>query len=134
MRKKIIALAVYSLALATTLGIAYSQATGPSDAKGATTRNMGSIKLDKEIDGIGDRQLRARQVTIEPGGHVAVHSHKGRPTLEYVVAGNVIEIRNGVEIAHGPGEVVQATGDVTHWWENRSSAPVVLMPVDVAKP
>jgi quercetin dioxygenase-like cupin family protein len=113
--------------------IAYSQLSGPSDSKGTTTKSLGSIDLTKEIEDISGRSLRARAFTIEPGGHGGVHSHKGRPTLEYVLQGNVVEIRNGVEIPHGPGELVLGTGDVNHWWENRSNAPVVLLPIDVYK-
>jgi quercetin dioxygenase-like cupin family protein len=127
-----IALAV--LAVATMTGIAFSQGLSPSDAKGASTKALGSIDLSTEIEGLSGRQLRARLVTIEPGGHVAVHSHKDRPTMEYVVQGNVVEIRNGVEIQHGPGEMVIATREVSHWWENRGTMPVVLLPVDVFKP
>ena len=114
-------------------GIAYSQLSGPTDSKSSTTKSLGSIDLTKEIEDISGRHLRARTVTIEAGGHGAVHSHKGRPTLEYVLQGNVVEIRNGVEIAHGPGDLVVATGGVNHWWENRSNSPVVLMPIDVFK-
>lgn len=124
-------LAVIILALS---GIVYSQVTPSSDAKGVTTKALGNIDLSTEIEGLSGRQLRARLVTIEPGGRVAAHSHKDRPTMEYVVQGNVIEIRNGVEIPHGPGDMVAATRDVTHWWENRSTTPVVLLPVDVFKP
>ena len=114
-------------------GVAFSQLTGPSDSKGSTTKSLGAIDLSKEIEDVSGRHLRARTVTIEPGGHGAIHSHKGRPTLEYVLQGNVVEIRNGVEIPHGPGELVVANGGVNHWWENRSSSPVVLLPVDVYK-
>lgn len=114
-------------------GIAYSQLSGPTDSKSSTTKSLGSIDLTKEIEDISGRHLRARTVTIEAGGHGAVHSHKGRPTLEYVLQGNIVEIRNGVEIAHGPGDLVVATGGVNHWWENRSSSTAVLMPIDVFK-
>lgn len=127
--------ALLSLLLGTLLsGQALSQAVAPTSAKGATTKALGTIDLAGEIDDLAGRQLRARLVTIEPGGHVAAHSHQGRPTLEYVIQGNVIEIRNGIEIAHGPGDVVAANHEVSHWWENRGSVPVVLLPVDVFKP
>lgn len=115
-------------------GIAFSQGLGPADGKGASTKALGSIDLSTEIEGLSGRQLRARLVTIEPGGHTSAHSHKDRPTMEYVVQGNVIEIRNGVEVPHGPGEMVSATREVSHWWENRGTTPVVLLPVDVFKP
>lgn len=107
---------------------------GPSDNKGTASKPLGIIDLKSEIDGIGDRQLRSRYITIEPGGHSAAHSHAGRPTLEYVAQGHVIEIRNGVETPHGPGEMVVATHDISHWWENRGSETVVLVPVDIFKP
>ena len=114
--------------------LAFAQPAGPTDSKGATTKALGSIELSTESEGTNGRQLRARSVTIEPGGHTSVHSHKGRPTLEYVLQGNVVEIRNGIEVPHGPGEVVKGTGDVTHWWENRGTTPVVLVPFDVYTP
>ena|SRR5438552_16519844 len=112
-RSKQAATASAVLVVATMTGIAFSQGLGPSEGKGANTKALGSIDLSTEIEGLSGRQLRARLVTIEPGGHVAAHSHKDRPTMEYVVQGNVVEIRNGVEVQHGPGEMVMATRDVS---------------------
>ena len=114
--------------------LVWAQSVGPTDNKGSTTKPLGNIDLASEIDGLSGRQLRARLVTVEPGGHLAAHSHKGRPTLEYVVQGNIIEVRNGVEIPHVAGDMVVATRDVSHWWENRSTAVAVLLPVDIYAP
>ena len=125
---------LFLIAALAALGAAHSQSTGPVESKGLSTKSLGSIDLSAEIEGLAGRQLRARLATVEPGGHIAAHSHKDRPTLEYVMQGNVIEVRNGVEIAHGPGEMVLATRDVTHWWENRGTVPVVLLPVDIYHP
>jgi len=111
-----------------------NQVIGPTDSKGGNTKALGAIDLATEIEGMSGRQLRARLVTIEPGGHLAAHSHKDRPTMEFVVQGNVVEIRNGIEVQHGPGEMVMATREVSHWWENRGTMPVVLLPVDIFKP
>jgi quercetin dioxygenase-like cupin family protein len=122
------------LSFVVTLGAAAIEARGPSDSKGAGTKALGAIELSEEVDSISGRQLRARSVTIEPGGHTTAHSHKDRPTMEYVAQGTVIEIRNGVEIQHVAGEMVMATKEVSHWWENRGTVPVVLVPVDVFKP
>ena len=115
-------------------GTALAQAAGPTDNKGTTSRVMGVIDLKDEVEGLSGRQLRSRYITIAPGGHAAVHSHAGRPTLEYVAQGNIIEIRNGIEVPHGPGEMVVATHDITHSWENRGTETVVLIPVDIFKP
>jgi quercetin dioxygenase-like cupin family protein len=112
----------------------HSQSTGPSDSKGASTKALGTIDLVGEIDSIEGRQLRGRMITVEPGGYLAMHTHSGRPTLELVMQGTVYEIRNGVPIEHGPGTVVKGMNGVTHWWENRGTVPVVLMPIDIFKP
>lgn len=110
-----------------------AQSVGHTDNKGTSSRVLGVIDLTNEVEGLTGRQMRSRYITIEPGGHAALHSHAGRPTLEYVAQGNVIEIRNGVEVPHGPGEMVVATHEITHGWENRGSETVVLIPVDIFK-
>jgi quercetin dioxygenase-like cupin family protein len=115
-------------------GNGVSQVSGPAAEQGVVSKPLGDIDLASQIGDIAGRRLRARLITIAPSGHSAAHSHQGRPTMEYVIQGNVIEIRNGVEVAHGPGEMVMATNEISHWWENRGTVPVVLMPVDVFKP
>ena len=129
-----IAIAVASSVAVTLVVVAHSQGAGPSEARGVTTKPLGAIDLANEVEGMSGRQLRARLVTIEPGGHVALHSHKDRPTMEYVIQGQPVEIRNGIEISHQPGDLVIATREVSHWWENRGTTPVVLLPVDIYKP
>ena len=115
-------------------GNGFSQVFGPAAEKGVVVKPLGDIDLASQTGDIAGRRLRARLITMAPGGHSAAHSHQGRPTMEYVIQGNVIEIRNGVEVAHGPGEMVMAPNEISHWWENRGTVPVVLMPVDVFKP
>ena len=111
-----------------------AQPSGPTETKNSTSKGLVSMDLAGEIpDGAG-RLLRARAVTIEPGGHTAAHTHVNRPTLEYVQQGNVIEIRNGVEVPHAAGEIVPAGNGVSHYWVNRGNVPVVLIPIDVFKP
>lgn len=112
---------------------AVAQTTEPAGAMGTSSRVLGVIELKDEVDGLSGRQLRSRYITIAPGGHSTTYGHVGRPTLEYIAQGHVIEVRNGVEVPHGPGEMVVATHDITHRWENRGTEIVVLIPVDVFK-
>lgn len=107
--------------------------TAPNDSKGGSTQALGAIDLGPEVK-LPAYQLRVRSVTIQPGGYLAAHTHQGRPTMEYVAQGTVIEIRNGQPFEHKAGEMVRASHGVTHWWENHGSVPVVLVPVDVFKP
>ena len=125
---------ILTLLVVTLPGVAYSQLAAPAASKGSNTKVLGTIDIAAEIQDLSGRQLRARLVTIEPGGQLAAHSHTGRPTLEYVIQGNVVEIRNGVEIQHSAGDMIVGTQGVTHWWENRSPALVILLPVDIFKP
>lgn len=101
--------------------------------KGVNSKTLGAIDLGPEITGMTGRQLRARAVTVEPGGVIATHSHKDRPCIEYVVQGHITEYRNGQAIEHGPGDAILADRSVTHGWENKGDTPVILLPVDVFK-
>lgn len=123
------------LTLAITISIAgASQPLAPAENKDVSSKPLASLNLAGEIpDGVG-RQLRARAVTIQPGGHTASHTHVNRPTLEYVLQGNVIEIRHGIEVPHATGEMVPAGNGVSHYWVNRGTVPVVLVPIDVYTP
>ncbi|WLI91155.1 cupin domain-containing protein [Massilia sp. R2A-15] len=132
-RRTIIAISVLSCATCFA-GLLFAQNGSPDIPRGVTTKVLGNIDLNGQINDIAGRQLRARLATMEPGGHLPVHNHAGRPTLEYILQGTVIEVRNGVEIPHKAGDVVIATHDVSHGWENRSTAQVMLLPVDIYKP
>jgi quercetin dioxygenase-like cupin family protein len=111
-----------------------AQPTGPSDSRGGGTTQLAALDLATQIDSVAGRQLRMRAVTLDPSGHLAAHSHDGRPTLEYVLKGTVIEYRNGVAIEHHAGEVIVGEKGVSHWWENHGTEQVVLLPVDVFRP
>jgi quercetin dioxygenase-like cupin family protein len=115
-------------------GIAVSQQAPPTENKGVAVKPVGAMDLGSEIDGLSGRQLRMRFITMEPGGHFAVHNHKDRPTLEYILAGTVIEYRDGVAKEYKAGDVVLADKNTTHWWQNKGTEQVVFLPVDIFKP
>ena len=117
-----------------TLGAAFPQQTPPTENKGVSVKSVGAMDLRGEIDGLSGRQLRMRYITMERGGHFAVHNHKDRPTLEYILAGTVIEYRDGVAKEYKAGDVVLADKNTTHWWQNKGNEQVVFLPVDIFKP
>ena len=108
-------------------------AAAPTENKGVSSKLLSGVELGGEVN-LPGYQLRARAVTIEPGGYTAAHVHQGRPTQEYVAQGTVVEVRNGKPIRHVAGTMVQGVNGVHHWWENHGREPVVLVPVDVFKP
>ncbi|MFM9974133.1 MAG: cupin [Beijerinckiaceae bacterium] len=87
--------------------------------------------------GVGDLLLRTRRLTIGPGGFVPTHFHNDRPSIVYIVKGEIVEHSNScsVPIVHRAGEWTPEFGDFHgHWWENKSNSEVVLTSSDVIPP
>ena len=123
-----------SLALAFGMGIAIGQ-NAPTENKGVKVGQPTALDLGEEVDGVQGRQLRMRAVTLEPGGVVGMHSHKGRPAVAYVLQGTLTEHRDNGEVhERHQGESWTETKEVTHWAANNGAEPVVVLAVDVFKP
>ena len=123
------------IALAFGLGVAVGQQTPPTENKGVQVSPPTALDLGPEVDSVEGRQLRLRVVTVEPGGVVAVHSHKGRPAVAYIVQGTLTETREGGGPRdHHQGESWTEDRNTTHWAENKGDKPVTIVAVDVFKP
>jgi quercetin dioxygenase-like cupin family protein len=117
------------------IGVAVGQQAPPAANQGVSVGAPTYLDLPQEIESLDGRQLRLRLVTIEPGGVVAIHSHKGRPTVAHLVSGVLTERREGDWVkVHQAGESWTEGRDVTHWAENRGTVPTVVVAVDVFKP
>jgi quercetin dioxygenase-like cupin family protein len=123
------------LAISVAANIALAQQAPPSENKGMTASQLSGLDLSKQgLNDLDRRQMRMRQIIIEPGGVVAFHSHANRPSLTYVLKGTVLEHRKGgPDRTYGPGEVITESTDVDHWAENKGSEPVALISVDLFK-
>jgi quercetin dioxygenase-like cupin family protein len=116
-------------------------AAGPKENKGIAVAPLGSVSLEGELPGVVGKIMRAREITIEPGGVVAVHQHDGRPGLAYILEGEVYEHRNDEtgSVLRKAGAISFEKTGVTHWWENKGAqmmrAIVVdIVPADAPKP
>jgi quercetin dioxygenase-like cupin family protein len=122
-----------------TIGAAFDMAAAqqaPTENKGVKPEVLSGFALSKQgLDDFSQRQMRMRQITIEPGGVVGFHSHKDRPTLSYIVKGALTEHRKGSpDRTYKTGEAITEGTDVDHWAENASSSePVVIVTVDLFK-
>jgi quercetin dioxygenase-like cupin family protein len=56
----------------------------PKENKGFTASKTTTVDLGPEIEGMNGHQLRLRVLTLEPGGHIGLHSHKDRPAVVYL--------------------------------------------------
>jgi quercetin dioxygenase-like cupin family protein len=100
--------------------------------KGVRVKQLASIELGPEIEGMAGRQLRMRMVTLKPGGVIGpVHSHTDRPGLVYILQGKITDHRNGVAKEYGPGVGWPEDRNTTHWLENRGATTAIEISVDI---
>jgi quercetin dioxygenase-like cupin family protein len=93
------------------------------------------VDLGPEFVGMAGRQLRLRVLTIEPGGHIGLHSHKERPAVVYFLQGTDTVIReDGSSQTFKPGDVTAEPGSTVHWHQNDGPDPVILITADIFKP
>lgn len=109
---------------------------GPSETTGVFTNVRGAIELAGYSDALLEGSLRVREVTVEPGGRIAVHAHDERPAVVYVVEGELVEHRSD-----SPGPIVRGQDDVylegpgvVHWLENVAQQPARAITVDIFPP
>ncbi|HEU0223592.1 MAG TPA: cupin domain-containing protein [Paracoccaceae bacterium] len=84
--------------------------------------------------GMGTFLLRLRRITVAPGGVVPTHWHEDRPSIVYILNGEIIEHSSfcAVPVVHRAGEYAAESGpNHGHWWENKTAEPVVILSTDV---
>lgn len=120
------------LGLGTQLGNAED---APKDNKGFTASKVTVVDLGPEIEGMAGRQLRMRLLTIEPGGHIGLHSHKDRPAVVYFLQGtDEVGLADGSKKIVHSGETSTATKNTTHYHRNVGKDNVLLIAVDIFQP
>jgi quercetin dioxygenase-like cupin family protein len=135
MNPRPLALALLGAALAFGAGIAYAQQQAPKDNKGYTASKTTVVDLGPEIPGMAGRQLRLRVLTIEPGGHIGLHSHKDRPSVVYFMQGTDTVTRDdGSSHTFHPGDTTGETSATVHWHRNDGKDAVILINADIFKP
>jgi quercetin dioxygenase-like cupin family protein len=109
------------------------KASGPKENKGVAVVQLGNTSLEGELPGVTGKIMRAREITIEPGGVVAVHQHDGRPGLAYILEGEVYEHRNDEtgSVLRKAGAISFEKTGVTHWWENKGDKKMRAIVVDI---
>lgn len=109
------------------------QKPGTTASKDVTDTVIASIDLNDEAPHLKDTKFRLRKLVIQPGGIVAWHSHAERPAIIYIVSGTIEEYAStcSVPIVHKSGDVARETHTTAHWWQNKTSEPVVLLSSDI---
>jgi len=103
---------------------------GPSESSNISAELIGAVDL-KTVQELEGKQVRARLITISPGGKVAVHQHDDRPGLALILSGVAVEYRGKKAIHHSPGSVAFEQDGDTHWWHNPYEEEVRALVVDI---
>ena len=107
----------------------------PKDNKGFTSSKSTVVDLGPEFEAMAGRQLRLRVLTIQPGGHIGLHSHKDRPAVVYFMQGTDTVIRDdGSSQTFHAGDTTGETGKTIHWHRNDGKDAVILITADIFKP
>jgi quercetin dioxygenase-like cupin family protein len=96
-------------------------------------KRLGGQPLGQDFPALRGRELRVRELTIAPGGSIALHRHDQRPGVAYVLEGQMTEHR-GPGFAPqviGPGEAAFEGSGVSHWWRNEGSTPARALVIDI---
>lgn len=109
---------------------------GPTETKGIESSVvLGAIPLGDDFPALDGRVLRARVVTLLPGGTIQAHEHDSRPGIAYILEGELIETRNdsGGPIVRGPGTASLEKSGVVHWWVNEGPGKARAIIVDIVR-
>ena len=113
-------------------GLALGQHPAPTDYKGVKESVLAAIDLAKEIDSVENRELRVSRATVAPAGHIGLHSHRGDPTIVYVLAGILTNHQeNGTTEEFRSGQVFAEFGPRSHWVENNGPTPVTFIVANI---
>jgi quercetin dioxygenase-like cupin family protein len=111
-----------------------AQQTSPTQRKGQTMKTIASLDVGPQTPDLQGRYLRARVVTYEPGGNGLLHSHKDLPAIIYILRGTFTACSpDGKCVELAEGQVTAEGKDVAHWAENRGTAPLTYLVVDISK-
>ena len=92
------------------------------------------VDLDKEIEGVQGRELRLSSAVIQPGAHVGLHSHRGDPSIVYILSGVLTNHHDdGITEEFHAGQACSEYGPRSHWVENKGSAPVRFIVANVGQ-
>lgn len=109
-------------------------AEGPAETTGIeSAKLLGSMSLTGEFAGTENHMLRVREVTVLPGGQVAVHQHNSRPGVAYILEGEVVEHRNDTTeaLTRTAGAIALEKTGTIHWWKNESGKKARVLVVDI---
>ena len=108
------------------------QQSASTDYKLVSEDVLAAIDLAKEMEGVQGRELRLSRAEIAPGGHIGLHSHRGDPTIVYVVSGVLTNHHDdGTTEDFHARQVFPEFGPRSHWVGNKGAVPVQFIAANI---
>ena len=90
--------------------------------------------IHSEIEAMKGWQLRLRELKIEPGGHIGLHSHKDRPSVVLFTQGtDTVTNDDGSAKTFKAGDSTAEGVKTVHWHKNAGSDDVTIFTADLIK-
>ena len=125
------------LLLAQLSDVGWALRTPPTKHKGVAVESLGVVEeqsLSRQL-GLDGYIMQLREITLEPGGAIARHSHGNRPGLVWTISGSWVEGRADGEMQYPAGKGKASTivedADTDHWFFNDGSVPTKVMVCDI---
>lgn len=118
------------------LGLAFTAlaSDAPTGNAGYKSSKPTLVDLGPEFSPMAGWQLRLRVLTIEPGGHIGLHSHKDRPSVVYFMQGtDTVTRSDGSSQTFHAGDTTGEPGTTVHWHKNDGKDDVILVTADIIK-
>ena len=77
-----------------------------------------------------NKNMRFRWVELAANGRVGKHTHESRPSLAYIIDGDLVEHRGDRNQDRGINDSVAERNGLTHWWEN-GQTPASIVVFDI---
>jgi len=128
-------LATIGLSVVFASGYAAGQRQPPPANVGQSQEALRSLDLTNELESVKGRPLRMRKITLQPGGVQALHNHVDRPTVTYLLQGQMTYHQAGKpDVVVNPGDGSAEGRSTAHWGENTGKVPAVWIAVDIPTP
>ena len=116
----------------------YAAMEPPTEHKGISLIPLGVVSESSlaATIGLNGYIMQLREITLQPGGQIARHSHATRPGLVLTLSGSWTEGRASGERDYPAGEKIALVEDeaTEHWFWNRESEPVTVVVCDLVPP
>ncbi len=118
-------------------GLSYGEAPRlpPTEHRGVSVESLGLLPESSLVAqvGLSGFVMQLREITLEPGGQIAKHSHAGRPGLVWTLSGSWTEGRADGERDY-PATLKSAIVEdqhTEHWFWNDTAEPVRVVVCDI---